>query len=76
MQNVHVDDPVEQVIAELADKGNTVIVIERNLDVIKSSNWMIDMGPEGGAAGGTDSADSAHTQVITTRFGAVVTLLS
>ena len=35
------------------DLGNTVTVIEHNLDVIKCADWVIDMGPEGGAAGGT-----------------------
>jgi excinuclease ABC subunit A len=40
------------VLNSLADKGNTVIVIEHNLDVIKSADWLIDMGPEGGAGGG------------------------
>ena len=35
------------------DKGNTVIVIEHNLDVIKTSDWIVDMGPEGGSGGGT-----------------------
>jgi excinuclease ABC subunit A len=40
------------VINGLVDKGNTVIVIEHNLDVIKSSDWIVDMGPEGGSGGG------------------------
>ena len=41
------------VLQSLVDKGNTVVVIEHNLDVIKSADWIIDMGPEGGAGGGT-----------------------
>ncbi|WP_106847904.1 excinuclease ABC subunit UvrA [Blastococcus sp. Marseille-P5729] len=41
------------VIQGLVDKGNTVITIEHNLDVIKTADWIIDMGPEGGAGGGT-----------------------
>jgi excinuclease ABC subunit A len=51
------------VINELTDKGNTVIVIEHNLDVIKSSDWVIDMGPEGGAAGGTVIAEGTPEQL-------------
>ena len=40
------------VLARLVDGGSTVVVIEHNLDVIKSADWIIDLGPEGGAAGG------------------------
>ncbi len=40
------------VLQRLVDAGNTVVVVEHNLDVIKSADWVIDLGPEGGAAGG------------------------
>jgi excinuclease ABC subunit A len=45
-------DRLLQVLQRLADQGNTVLVIEHNLDVIKTADWLIDMGPEGGNAGG------------------------
>jgi len=40
------------VLDALVDKGNTVLVVEHNIDVIKNSDWVIDLGPEGGAGGG------------------------
>ena len=42
-----------EVLHELVEQGNTVVVIEHNLDVIKTADWIIDIGPEGGDAGGT-----------------------
>lgn len=51
---LHVDDisRLLQVLQRLVDAGNTIVVIEHNLDVIKSADWVIDMGPEGGEGGG------------------------
>jgi excinuclease ABC subunit A len=51
------------VLQRLVDAGNTVVVIEHNLDVIKSADWIIDMGPEGGAAGGEVVAEGTPEQV-------------
>jgi excinuclease ABC subunit A len=46
-------DLLLKVLHQLRDAGNTIVVIEHNLDVIKTADWIIDMGPEGGAGGGT-----------------------
>ncbi len=62
---LHFDDirKLLGVINGLVDKGNTVIVIEHNLDVIKTSDWIIDMGPEGGSGGGTVVAEGTPEDI-------------
>jgi excinuclease ABC subunit A len=52
-----------EVLHRLVDKGNTVLVIEHNLDVIKTADWIIDLGPEGGARGGNIVAEGAPEDV-------------
>ena len=51
------------VLQRLAANGNTIVVIEHNLDVIKTADWLIDMGPEGGAGGGTVVAQGTPEEV-------------
>ncbi len=67
-------DLLLKVLHQLRDAGNTIVVIEHNLDVIKTADWLIDMGPEGGAGGGTVVATgtpediAAHPDSFTGRY--------
>jgi excinuclease ABC subunit A len=54
------------VLSRLVDQGNTVVVIEHNLDVIKTADWIVDLGPEGGDAGGTVVAEGSPETVAKT----------
>ena len=56
-------DLLLKVLHQLRDAGNTIVVIEHNLDVIKTADWLIDMGPEGGAGGGTVVAQGTPEDV-------------
>ena len=62
---LHLDDisKLLQMLQTLVDKGNTVIVIEHNLDVIKCADWVIDLGPGGGSGGGQLVAQGAPAEV-------------
>jgi len=62
---LHLED-VKKLLAvlhKLVNAGNTLVVVEHNLDVIKSADWVIDHGPEGGAAGGQIIAEGRPEQV-------------
>jgi excinuclease ABC subunit A len=62
---LHTDDigRLLGVLQRLVDEGNTVLVIEHNLDVVKSADWLIDLGPEGGDGGGTVVATGTPEQI-------------
>ena len=59
----HDIDLLLKVIHRLRDQGNTIVIIEHNLDVIKTADWIVDLGPEGGAGGGQIIAAGAPEQV-------------
>lgn len=52
------------VLHQLRDKGNTIVVIEHNLDVIKTADWIIDLGPEGGQGGGEIIAEGTPEDIV------------
>jgi excinuclease ABC subunit A len=64
---LHFDDVrrLLTVLSRLVDQGNTVLVIEHNLDVIKTADWIIDLGPEGGSGGGTIVAEGPPEHIAT-----------
>jgi excinuclease ABC subunit A len=55
-----------EVLFKLRDTGNTLLIIEHNLDVIKTADWIIDLGPEGGSGGGRIIAEGAPEKVVQT----------
>lgn len=62
---LHFDD-IRQLLAvlhQLRDRGNTIVVIEHNLDVIKTADWIVDLGPEGGSGGGTIIAEGTPEEI-------------
>jgi excinuclease ABC subunit A len=65
---LHFDDTrrLLEVLVRLVEQGNTVVVIEHNLDVIKTADWIIDLGPEGGDKGGNIVAEGTPEQVVKT----------
>ncbi len=73
---LHFHDIVQllKVLEDLRDRGNTIVVIEHNLDVIKVADWIIDLGPEGGSGGGqmiaagTPEAVAKHPTSFTGQF--------
>ncbi|HSP94626.1 MAG TPA: ATP-binding cassette domain-containing protein, partial [Thermoanaerobaculia bacterium] len=66
---LHFDDikKLLGVLRSLTEKGNTVVVIEHNLDVIRTADWIIDLGPEGGDAGGSIVAEGTPEDVAAVR---------
>jgi excinuclease ABC subunit A len=64
------------VLSKLVDQGNTIVVIEHNLDVIRCADWVIDLGPEGGGAGGRVVAAGTPESVATAKDSATGFLLA
>ncbi|HHX31019.1 MAG TPA: excinuclease ABC subunit UvrA, partial [Bacteroidales bacterium] len=64
------------VLNKLVDKGNTVIVIEHNLDIIKCADYIIDLGPEGGERGGTILATGTPEEIVKSKKSYTAKFLS
>ena len=66
---LHFDDvrKLIDVLQRLVDLGNSVVVIEHNLDVIKSADWILDLGPDGGEYGGRIIAEGTPEQIMKSR---------
>jgi excinuclease ABC subunit A len=75
---LHFDDvrKLLSVLERLVDAGNTVVVIEHNLDVVKTADWIIDLGPEGGDAGGELVASGPPEDIVRDRRSYTGTFLS
>jgi excinuclease ABC subunit A len=58
-----------RVLHRLVDAGNTVVIIEHNMDVIAEADWVLDLGPEGGEEGGRIVAEGTPTRLATSRSG-------
>ena len=65
--HIHDISQLLQVLYKLRDKGNTIIIIEHNLEVIKTADWIIDLGPEGGDEGGSVVASGTPEKIITNK---------
>src|SRR5690606_29465919 len=65
---LHFDDIAKllKVLNSLVDRGNTVVVIEHNLDVIKTADWIVDVGPEAGSGGGRIVAEGTPEDIVAT----------
>jgi excinuclease ABC subunit A len=73
---LHFDDvrALLDVINKLVDKGNSIIIIEHNMDVIKSADYIIDMGPEGGEKGGEITAEGTPEEIVNTKTYTAIAL--
>ena len=65
-QHFYDTEKLIKVLRKLVENGNTVVVIEHNLDVIKCADWILDLGPEGGTGGGRIVAEGTPEQVAAT----------